>query len=172
MSVRWHSLTCCSLAGLAGKDQTDKSTPMQSMDPTLFDAMVICTSKSEVPQYYPVRSKMDTGADCNLTSMELLKRVGLHNHVEAVEDHQIFQLPGGGKFEPRSKIILHWRNATARKVFVTEFFVSEEEEMFDLLLGLDFISENNVLVKRPNLLGALVKYEPKGRAATVLGTTI
>jgi len=150
------------LAGYSDREHPANHALPPNTDPTLFDAVVIRTSNSQEPKYYPARGKMDGGADCNLTNMQLLKRMELEHDVEKVEDHPCYLMAGGMTFEPKYKIRLCWHTATARKVLETEFYVTDDEP-FDLLFGNGFMREHGgVIGRRPGYVGLLVRHETKG----------
>ncbi|KAK4550077.1 hypothetical protein LTR36_003044 [Oleoguttula mirabilis] len=171
--LREATSTFESLAGLAEQKQPNRHAPAASIDPSIFDAVVIRTVTSKLPEYYPARGKIDSGADCNITTSDLLARLGLLDHVEKVEDGPVFKTVGGDGFIPKAKIKLHWHACNALKVTVTEFYVSEtEDEPFDLLLGLKSSVDNGLFMidQRPQFLGALMRYQTKEQRSRLVAT--
>lgn len=130
------------------------------MDPYLFDVAVIREGPDGC-EWKAARAKMDTFADCNITTMGLLKRIGLETQVKAVEDEIQFSLVGGHKFIPKTKVTLSWRARTSLKTLETEFFISESEP-FDLLLGQGFMAEHyGDVVQRDRRLNAILSHASK-----------
>lgn len=129
----------------------------------LFDVIVIRID-GETCKYEPARGKMDTFADCNVTTSALLERTGHIFTLEDVEGDVVFTLVGGMRFQPKKKVNLKWRTANSMKVYATEFYVSEADEPFEILFGLDFIKEHGDVTRGSVSLFSIVKHESRGKS--------
>ncbi|OCK73574.1 hypothetical protein K432DRAFT_410579 [Lepidopterella palustris CBS 459.81] len=121
----------------------------ETTDHSLFNATIVLLS-NEHPQYVSARGKFDTGADINLISRNLVEKRGLLDLVENLEKGLTIRGIEDAQFTAKAKITLTWYLNKSSYSRMTEFFLTEDDS-FDILLGNDFINENNLFHIEPTV---------------------
>ena len=136
-------------------EQTVAGSRRQYTDPTLFD-LTIMPMRQHGPEYLPARGKMDTGAECNVIDLNLVKKAKLEDQLEDVDEPVSFSVLDDIKFIPKKRITLHWRLPNDRKARTTEFYLANNS-WFELIYGLEWIEHNADVSQKVRTMLPLVK---------------
>ena len=129
---------------LAQKNFTATWRPAVSDDFTI--RATIIQAHTDDAKHTVVCAKLDSGCDEDWISAEVLKRAGLEEQVELLQDQRTYVAFGGGKLTPKRKVLLTWYANNASKSRNTCFLVHEEEGPFDMVLGRVFWRKESIFM--------------------------
>lgn len=116
------------------------------------------------PQWCPVRGIFDTGSPVNLVSPLVIDRCGFRHRVRRVDALELTGL--GDQDRPtytfQEKLSLDWAMHNSMKTHRDTIFYVSPGTTCDLLLGRDFIRENNSIEENNSFLYMGIPYSGSG----------
>lgn len=120
--------------------------------------------------WFPVRGKYDSGSDTDFISENVIKRAGLEPFVVEVDPVEVKMF--GVSFSFSNKIRLSWQLNNEEVSYTREFWVAQDAEEFDLIIGDPWLMEHGYDVMQNNqsrkrtLFFGMLKIGRKGKGNT------